>query len=289
MLLVIYISIGLVLGPSFLNLSGNEALFSFCAQGFLLVAGLELSIRHLKQHLAGSLKIALGAFLFPFVVGMLAAPLLVGPSSSAVILALALSISALPVIVQILKDLKIYDTKVGHIAISAATVCDVLAWVIFLGIIPAEHRHAWLKSHGAVLLFFVGLTFSEWIRRFPRIQNVLLKLSQWFFAPVFFISVGMKIEMQNHFSWIQFLAVLILALFSKTAGVYFMARRAKYQKSESMVMAAVLNARGAMEILYASLALSLGMIDETLFTSLVLMAIVSSVIAVPFARRCQAC
>ncbi|MBC7371545.1 MAG: cation:proton antiporter [Bdellovibrionaceae bacterium] len=285
MLLIIYIAIGLIIGPSSLNLPGNELLFGLCAQGFLLVAGLELSLKHLKTHLPAAAKIALGAFAVPFLVGLLAAPFISENTSSAVIIALALSISALPVIVQILKDLKIYDTKVGHLIVSAATICDILAWAIFLCVIPAENRHTWIKSHWPILFFFVGIGISGWVHRFPNLLAGLLKVSQWLFAPVFFISVGMKIHFQENFSWEQFLFVLALAIFSKVVGVYGVARWAKHTKSDSFLMAVVLNARGAMEVLYASLALSLGMINETLFTSLVLMAVVSSIMAAPAARH----
>jgi len=282
--LIIYITAGLILGPSLLNLSGNELFFSFCAQGFLLLAGLELSLKHLKSNLPAALKIALGAFLIPFLVGLLAAPLISTKASSAVILALAFSISALPVIVQILKDLKIYHTQIGHLIVSAATVCDIFAWVIFLCVIPAEHRHSWVKSHGPILFFFVGLGLSSWAQGYPRFLQGAFALGRWFFAPIFFISVGMKIHFQQSFSWPQFITILALAIFSKILGVYGIARWLRFSQTDSSLMAVVLNARGAMEILYASLALSLGLIDQVLFTSLVLMAVLSSVMAPPLAR-----
>jgi Kef-type K+ transport system membrane component KefB len=283
--LIAYIVIGLILGPSSLNLPSIDPLFSLCAQGFLLVAGLELSLRDLRKNLRDALKIAVGAFLLPFVVGLLAAPLVTDSPSGGLILALALSISALPVIVQILKELKIYDLPMGHIIVSIATVCDVVAWMIFIFVIPSESRHSWVKSHLPVLFFFVGLLLSDFVHRFPKVVRALLKLSTWLFAPVFFVSVGMKIHLQESFDLKQFLLVFALAIVSKVIGIYVVAKLARFSNSDSSLMAIVLNARGAMEILYASLALSLGLINATLFTSLVLMAILSSFMAAPLARR----
>lgn len=83
--------------------------------------------------------------------------------------AFALPISALPVVVQILKDLRIYETRMGHTIVAAATICDVLAWLIFTFMLPVEDRSRWVSSHLPVLFFFVGLSLSalaarrEWI------------------------------------------------------------------------------------------------------------------------------
>jgi Kef-type K+ transport system membrane component KefB len=283
--LIAYIVVGLILGPTSLNLHGNEMFFGVCAQGFLFVAGAELSLRELKKNFLGALKISLGAFLLPFAVGLMAGPWVTSNPGGGVILALALAISAMPVIVQILKELKIYDTRMGHIIISAATVCDILAWLIFIFVVPAENRSTWIKSHWPILFFFIGLLLSDLIQRSPKFTKLLLKSSEWVFAPFFFVGVGMKIHLQENFDVTQFAAVFILAVVSKVVGVYAIARLAKFTNSEASLMAVVLNARGAMEILYATLALSLGMIDATLFASLVLMAVMSSVMAAPIARR----
>jgi Kef-type K+ transport system membrane component KefB len=50
---------------------------------------------------------------------------------------------------------------------------------------------------------------------------------------------------------------------------------------ESLALGAALNARGAMEILLAGVALEQGLIDERLFVALVVMAIVTSLMSAP--------
>lgn len=285
MFLFISILVGIVLGPSFIKLSAPEILFSVCAVAFLFVSGLELHLAKLRQEFTLSARLAAGAFVLPFVVGLVYALAGLGRDfAGASVVAVALAISALPVVVQILKDLKIYETRTGHIIVAAATLCDVLAWLIFTVMIPGESRGAWILSHLPILFFFLGLAISPLLAGRERLGNAIFAASKYFFAPVFFIGVGMKIHWQESFSFVQFLTVFALATISKMAGVYVSARFAKFRSHEASLLAVVLNARGAMEILFCSIALKLGMIDATLFTSLILVAVLSSVMAAPLVK-----
>jgi Kef-type K+ transport system membrane component KefB len=286
MFLFIYILIGVFLGPSFANASPPDLLFSISSFGFLFIAGLELNLQDLRKDFSSSAKIALGAFTFPFVVGLVFAYWALDKKDiqSSSVVALALAISALPVVVQILKELKLYETPLGHVIVAAATLCDVFAWLIFTALIPSEARGSWVLSHLPVFFFFLGLGLSNAVAR----SGILLKAAMWssklFFGPIFFIGVGMKIHWQRNFDLNQCIIIFVVAMVSKMAGVYFSSRVLKFNHYNSALMAIVLNARGAMEILFCSIALKLGLIDATLFTSLTLMAVLSSVIASPLVR-----
>ncbi|MGZ3745368.1 MAG: cation:proton antiporter [Pseudobdellovibrionaceae bacterium] len=274
MLLFIYILMGILLGPSFLQLPAPEFLFSLCSFGFLFTAGLELNTRSLSKEFLPSAKVAMGAFILPFAVGWIF-------FKGNMVIALALAISALPVVVQIPKDLKLYTTKQGHVIIAAATLCDLLAWAIFTLILPSESRGNWLFSHLPVFFFFFGLVLSRAVEDSGIFMKLAKGSGQFFFGPLFFIGVGMKIHWQQSFDLNQFLIILLLASVSKITGAYLMARIAKFNSQDATLLAIVLNARGAMEILFCSIALRLGLIDATLFTSLTLMAVVSSILATP--------
>lgn len=288
MFLFIYILIGLFLGPSFLQVTLPEIFFSIGAFGFLFVAGLELDLFKLRQEFALSARVASGAFALPFVAGFIYAFFLLGRDAhGSSVVAVALAISALPVVVQILKDLKIYETRMGHVIVASATLCDVLAWLIFTVMIPGEDRGRWILSHLPVLFFFFGLGISGWVRQRESLHKFTLWSSKLFFGPLFFIGVGMKIHLQKSFDLNQALVIFALATVAKMAGVYWSGRLAKFTRSESKLMAVVLNARGAMEILFCSIALKLGMIDDTLFTSLTLMAVLSSLMAAPLVKILQ--
>ncbi|MBA3704747.1 MAG: cation:proton antiporter, partial [Bacteroidetes bacterium] len=56
-------------------------------------------------------------------------------------------------------------------------------------------------------------------------------------------------------------------------------------KRESLAVGFGLNARGAMEIILGTLALSAGLIDEKMFVALVVMALLTSMISGPLMRK----
>ncbi|MFA6685968.1 MAG: cation:proton antiporter, partial [Desulfuromonas sp.] len=107
---------------------------------FLLVAGMEVDLSTAwKQGKTGG-KIGLSSIAIPFVVAMLAAfiaPEALGrmPGSDPLIFALffaiAISISALPIIVKILIDMGLYRSDLGMVVISAAILNDIIGWVVF--------------------------------------------------------------------------------------------------------------------------------------------------------------
>jgi Kef-type K+ transport system membrane component KefB len=76
MKLFLLLSIGVLLGPSFGKIVYPESFSGFislCANMFLFVAGLELSLRKTKECLPQALRLTFGAFALPFVVGLLTA------------------------------------------------------------------------------------------------------------------------------------------------------------------------------------------------------------------------
>lgn len=286
MFLFVYILIGVFLGPSFLKVSAPEWLFSVCSFVFLFIAGFELDLQSLKKDFTVSVKMAGGAFLLPFIAGLGFSYLALQKSDfrGLIVVALALAISALPVVVQILRDLKVYGTRQGHVIIAAATICDLLAWLFFMTIIPSESRDTWILSHLPVFFFFLGVGLSGFSSKLPLVTKISKNASKYFFGPIFFIGVGMKVHIFENLDLSQSLWIFLIASFSKMIGVFATARRIGFSKDESSLMAFVLNARGAIEILFCSIALKTGLINATLFTSLVIMAVLSSVIPGPMVR-----
>mgnify|MGYP006258208655 CR=1 FL=1 len=254
-----------LLGPSFFNISYPQNFSGFVtlsANMFLFVAGLELSLRKTKECLPQALRLTAGAFILPFVVGLLTAWLLLKSSDgqqfsvqSWFFLAIALAVSALPVAVQILKDLKIYNTDIGRLIISTATLCDIIAWVGFALLISDDGLWPWIKSHLPVFLFFAGLALSDvsfWKKSWT---HHLEKLTKWIFGPVFFICIGWKIDLLAYIDIKQVLIVLTTACLSKFLGSYWSAKYIGLSTKKSTLVGLALNARGAVEIMIASLAL----------------------------------
>jgi Kef-type K+ transport system membrane component KefB len=145
---------GIVLGPSlFGQLSPELFHFLFKAQssreldllaemGLVLLMfqiGLSFDTQHLKlgKNRVSAIAIALGGMVLPFVLGIVVAWMTHGtlaPTypfvSYALFIGIALSVTAVPVLARLLTDLGIADMHLARVAMLAAAITDVLAWIL---------------------------------------------------------------------------------------------------------------------------------------------------------------
>src|SRR5262245_2000363 len=108
-----------------------------------------------------------------------------------------------------------------------------------------------------------------------------------FFAPLFFATAGLRVDLgllaEPHvLGW--GLAVLALATASKAGGAYLGSRLAGLPRREGLALGVGLNARGAVEIVVATVGLSLGVLNAQSYALVVLLAIVTSMMAPPLLR-----
>ena len=134
----------------------------------------------------------------------------------------------------------------------------------------------WLGAHGifGAFLFGVALGDSRHLRSHTR--HTLEQFISFIFAPLFFASVGLRVNFVTHFDWQLTLLVIVLGTVGKLAGCWVGARLSGMGKRESWAVGVALNARGAMEIILGLLALNAGLIGERMFVALVIMALFTS-------------
>lgn len=116
---------------------------------------------------------------------------------------------------------------------------------------------------------------------FDKVKKATTSISMGFLAPIFFAHIGLLINFGSLTNFLLFIVVIAAALFSKTAGGYIGGRLSGLNPRNSLVIGIGLNPRGIMELVIANIAYQKGFIDQAMFTILVFVALITTILA-PF-------
>lgn len=101
------------------------------------------------------------------------------------------------------------------------------------------------------------------------------------FVPIFFATIGLKIDFFARLDLTITLAFTFVAIFGKLVGAWMGARAGRLTGSGSVLVGLAFTPGGAMEIVVGILALELGLISEVTFVGIVFAALLSSILVGP--------
>lgn len=116
-------------------------------------------------------------------------------------------------------------------------------------------------------------------------------LTTLFLLPLFFTYSGLNTEIQllnSASDWLFTGLIIFGAVAGKMGACYAAARLGGENHADSLTVASLMNARGLMELIMLNIGLQAGIIEPSLFSAMVIMAIVTTLMAAPFfdlARR----
>ena len=122
----------------------------------------------------------------------------------------------------------------------------------------------------------VGMMPNE---KFGKVKENIKEFSLSFFIPIYFAVVGLKLDLIHHFDIIFFLGFLLFATIFQTFGTLLATKLIKKDWLSSFNLAVAMNTRGGPGIVLATVAFDMGIINETFFVTLVMIAILTSLLA----------
>jgi Kef-type K+ transport system membrane component KefB len=105
------------------------------------------------------------------------------------------------------------------------------------------------------------------------------------FSPLYFVSVGLGVNLIKNFDLKLALIVSGIAIIGKVGGVWLGAKISKLSDRESLAVGFGMNARGAVGIILVTSAHQVGIIDKRVYVALLVMAILTSLISGPMMKK----
>jgi Kef-type K+ transport system membrane component KefB len=160
---------------------------------------------------------------------------------------------------------------------------DMMALLLLLLLLSATATE-WLGVHllfGAFLFGAVLPRDHDFVRAVAeKLESVTVVL----LLPVFFAFVGLRTSlrlMSGNALWWYCLLVVVVAIVGKLAGSALAARAAGIPWRNAAAIGVLMNTRGLMQLVILNLGFELGVINQALFSMLVVMALVTTFLTTP--------
>ena len=158
--------------------------------------------------------------------------------------------------------------------------------MIILTVLIVAGLAEWLGLHPFFSAFLVGIVLREhFLQRGNHIREILYQFALSFFTPLYFVSIGLRANFIESFDFKLVSVVFLIACLGKVIGAGTGAFWGGMSPRRALCVGFGLNARGAMEIVLASVALDMKLIDHRVFVALFIMALLTSMLSGPVIKK----
>ncbi len=256
----------------------------------MFLAGLEISWSMLYKERKDSIYLAFFAFVTPFLLGFLIFLFLRFPVPTAITVGICMSITAEATKARVLLGLGKLKTKIGSLMMGAGIIDDILGMALFalasLWLVHTIATKEIIILFSAILFFFIGIAVHKFIGREIQKIRYLEKILLSFVVPFFFIAMGIHFSLQSITlnPWLLII-IIVVAILGKIFGSLFTKPFTKLKIKQLYLVGWGMNSRGAVELAIAFTAFKVGLLDASIYSSLVVMALVTTLIFPFFIRR----
>jgi len=223
---------------------------------------------------AAVLNDVVGWMLFAFILGMVGSH---GPEHG-ILLTILLTIGFTVFMLTIGRWL--IDRAIPYLRAHTHGAGGVLSFALTLALLGAAVTE-WIGVHAIFGAFLVGIAIGDSEHLREQTRTTIDQFVSNIFVPIFFASVGLRANFILHFDLNLVLTVLAFGIVAKLIGGTLGARWSGLGKRDSLGIGFAMNTHGAMEIILGLVALQLGIIQENLFVTIVILTIVTSMMSGP--------
>lgn len=159
-----------------------------------------------------------------------------------------------------------------------------LMGLIFILLMASAYFTEIMSMHALFGAFMLGLVMPENLDFRVIVKEKVEDLALLLLLPLFFVSSGLRTELglvNTPELWTLFGIFTLVAVVGKMGGTYLAARSCGIQRRESLYLGAYMNTRGLMELVVLRIGLDLGVLSTVLFTILVMMTLVTTIMTAP--------
>ena len=159
-----------------------------------------------------------------------------------------------------------------------------LMGLIFILLMASAYFTEIMSMHALFGAFMLGLVMPENLDFRVIVKEKVEDLALLLLLPLFFVSSGLRTELglvNTPELWALFGIFTLVAVVGKMGGTYLAARSCGIQSRESLYLGAYMNTRGLMELVVLRIGLDLGVLSTVLFTILVMMTLVTTIMTAP--------
>ena len=179
------------------------------------------------------------------------------------------------------KFIPVFAERIVRLPISQG----LMAAVIMMALFYAWAAEVWGGMAAITGAFLAGLLFGR-TRFHERIESGMHTLSYALFVPIFFVNIGLEVNVRELTFDSGFFVVIIclIAVLSKILGSGLGARLAGFSNKEALRLGAGMVSRGEVGLIVASIGVIEGIISADIFTVSVIMVIFTTLITPPMLR-----
>jgi Kef-type K+ transport system membrane component KefB len=172
---------------------------------------------------------------------------------------------------------KLMDMVLGFVAHTLSPGGVIGTAVVMMLVLAVVTEYVGIHAVFGAFAAGIGVSQSRYFT--SEIKKIIIEFTSHILAPLFFAAVGLKVNFFHSFNLSIVLIILLAAYASKLLAAWVGGFFSHLSFRESMIVGLGIAARGGMGIILATIALEAKFITPSIFTALVIMAIITSLSA----------